>query len=230
MKRRALAILTVLFLTAAPLSASAGGPKPKPPKPPASKPVKPAAVKAVKPAVKANGSRPVKATTPKAPKPAKATKSVKVDTKKSPKTTAASTTPEGTTPPATNDRVPLTKVQEKLQRNTNLASKLRGRLPEGTDLMKAAYGFKNLGQFVAAVNVSNNLDIPFAKLKRLMVKEGYSLGQSIQELKPRSSGTVEARRAEADAQRTIAATETPVASTTTAAKPKAKSRKAVGAQ
>jgi hypothetical protein len=54
--------------------------------------------------------------------------------------------------------VPLTKVQQKLQRNTNLAAKLQGRLPAGADLMTAASGFKNLGQFVAAVNVSNNLD------------------------------------------------------------------------
>ena len=47
--------------------------------------------------------------------------------------------------------------------------------------MKASAGFKNLGQFVAAVNVSNNLGIPFSQLKTKMVDDGMSLGQSIQD-------------------------------------------------
>ena len=66
--------------------------------------------------------------------------------------------------------------------------------------MEAAAGFRNLGQFVAAVNVSNNLGIPFADLKMKMVDEHVSLGQSIQTLKPTASGTIEAQRAEYDAQ------------------------------
>jgi hypothetical protein len=101
----------------------------------------------------------------------------------------------------------LTKVQEKLKRNTNLASKLEGRLPEGTDLMKAAYGFKNLGQFVAAVNVSDNHGFKFTELKKLMVVEGYSLGQAMQKLKADANTTVVAQRAEADAQTLITTTE-----------------------
>jgi hypothetical protein len=94
----------------------------------------------------------------------------------------------------------LTPAQQKLQKNTNLANKLRSRLPAGTDLMEAAAGFRNLGQFVAAVNVSSNLGIPFADLKMKMVDEHVSLGQSIQNLKPTASGTIEAQRAEYDAQ------------------------------
>jgi hypothetical protein len=96
--------------------------------------------------------------------------------------------------------VPLTAVQLKVQKNTNLASKLQSRLPAGTDLMKAAADFRNLGQFVAAVNVSNNLGIDFVKLKAKMVDDGFSLGQSIQALKPTASGTVEAQRAEYEAR------------------------------
>src|SRR5258708_19687761 len=52
-----------------------------------------------------------------------------------------------------------------LTQNTQLSSKLSGLLPAGTDLQTAAAGFRNLGQFVAAVHVSPNLDIPFAQLK-----------------------------------------------------------------
>jgi hypothetical protein len=100
----------------------------------------------------------------------------------------------------------LTPVQLKLQQNTRLASKLQTRLG-GADPILAAQGFRNLGQFVAAVNVSNNLGIPFADLKRKMVAENLSLGQSIQALKKVSSPTVEAQRAEFDARAIISSSE-----------------------
>src|SRR5579863_2168216 len=85
---------------------------------------------------------------------------------------------------------------ELLTQNTQLASKLSGLLPAGTDLQAAASGFKNLGQFVAAVHVSNNLDIPFATLKctelatadacpnMTVPAKGSSLGQAIHTVKP----------------------------------------------
>jgi hypothetical protein len=239
----------------APLAGSQGGPKPKSVKPPkptqasVSKPVKsttttvkPVSVKSPskppKP-VKATAAKPVKSTT-KAAKPAKTTKSAKADTKGSKKsTTTASTTATSkettATTSSTGETVPLTKVQEKLKKNTNLAAKLESRLPEGTDLMKAASGFKNLGQFVAAVNVSNNHEgISFTELKKLMVKEGYSLGQAMQKLKV-TDATTEARRAEYEANRMIetsdreitAPTGVTAASSSTTAK---KSKKTVGAQ
>jgi len=265
MKRRLVAVVGALLLASFPSFASQGGPKPKPPKPQVSvsKPVKPTTqvkpvsakpvkvtsvkttkVKAVKPAkpVKATtkATKPAKATKPvKAAKPEKTTKSAKAETKKSTTTTATTETPApGDTAPATGEEpVPLTKVQEKLQRNTNLASKLESRLPAGTDLMKAALGFKNLGQFVAAVNVSNNLGISFTELKTLMVTEGYSLGQSIQQLKPTATATVEAQRAEYDAQRLIATTEgqtttatNTTSTTTTTASAKTKKRTVGGTQ
>ena len=90
-------------------------------------------------------------------------------------------------------------MQQKLQQNTNLASKLETRLPRGTDLMTAAEGFRNLGQFVAAVNVSNNLGIDFVNLKTSMVDDGLSLGQSIQTWKPTANSTREASLAESQA-------------------------------
>jgi hypothetical protein len=119
-------------------------------------------------------------------------------------TTAAATTPSDTTTPAT---VTLTPVQEKLKKNTNLAAKLTSRLPEGTDLMLAAAGFRNLGQFVAAVNVSSNLKIPFAQLKTKMVTDDLSLGQAIQALRPTTSATIETQRAEYDARGMISESE-----------------------
>src|SRR5512136_1599780 len=54
---------------------------------------------------------------------------------------------------------------ELLAHNTKLSSKLQSLLPPGTNLQTASQGFKNLGQFVAAVHVSHNLGIPFDQLK-----------------------------------------------------------------
>ena len=141
----------------------------------------------------------IRTTTP-AMKPAKATKTT-TTTKPAKTTKAATPTTVVTTPP-------LTKVQQKLQKNTNLASKLQSRLPAGTNLTLASSGFRNLGQFVAAVNVSNNLGIPFAQLKTRMVDQGMSLGQAIQDTRPRTTDTtVVVRRAESDADVLIRTTE-----------------------
>ena len=139
-------------------------------------------------------------------------------------TGTSNTEPDSNTPSPTNNVV-LTPVQQKLTKNTNLASKLQSRLPAGTDLMKAADGFRNLGQFVAAVNVSNNLDIPFRQLKTEMVKENLSLGQAIQKLKPTASGTVEAQRAEYHAQGMIYQSEQQNTTTTTTTTSSKKSNK-----
>ena len=83
--------------------------------------------------------------------------------------------------------------------------------------MTASAGFKNLGQFVAAVNVSNNLGIPFTQLKTKMVDDNMSLGRSIKTLRPESSATVEANRAEYDARGMILESETTTVSATVSA-------------
>jgi hypothetical protein len=92
-------------------------------------------------------------------------------------------------------------VSEKLADNTNLSTKLQGLLPAGTNLQTASQGFKNLGQFVAAVHVSHNLDIPFDELKAKMIgppKE--SLGKAIQALKPSTNSAAETKKAQKQAK------------------------------
>jgi hypothetical protein len=164
---------------------------------------------------KSTTSKPA-ATAPKANGTVKTTGTAK--TNGSPKTTASTKTTKGTghakttTTTATNTSgtgttVTLTPVQQKLQRNTNLASKLQSRLP-GMDLNSAAAGFRNLGQFVAAVNVSNNLGLDFPTLKTAMVTDGKSLGQAIQSQKGTTvDATQEAQRAQTDADAMIRSTE-----------------------
>jgi len=95
-------------------------------------------------------------------------------------------------------------VSEKLTDNTKLANKLQSLLPAGTNLQMAAQGFKNLGQFVAAVHVSHNLGIPFDQLKAKMIgppKE--SLGKAVQALKPAASAKDETKKAEKQAKQDL---------------------------
>lgn len=70
-----------------------------------------------------------------------------------------------------------------LAHNTKLAASLSGLLPASTNLQTAALGFKNLGQFVAAVHVSHNLGISFSDLKA-KIMSGDTLGQAIHSLRP----------------------------------------------
>ena len=90
-----------------------------------------------------------------------------------------------------------------LQRNTKLSDNLAKLLPAGTDVQSAASGFRNLGEFVAAVHVSKNLGIPFADLKDKMMAGG-SLGNAIQALRPGADAQVESRRAHAQAEDDLA--------------------------
>lgn len=92
-------------------------------------------------------------------------------------------------------------VSDHLQDNTKLASKLQNLLPQGTNLQQAAQGFKNLGQFVAAVHVSHNLGIPFDQLKaKLMGPPTESLGKAIHSLKPDVKSSTEAKKAQNQAK------------------------------
>lgn len=77
-----------------------------------------------------------------------------------------------------------------------LAANLAKRLPEGTDVRAAASGFRTLGDFVAAVHVSTNLQVPFADVKARMMNGG-SLGAAIAGLRPDTDAQIEARKARA---------------------------------
>lgn len=95
-------------------------------------------------------------------------------------------------------------VSDQLSRNTNLTTRLQGLFPAGTDLQKASADFKNLGQFVAAAHVSQNLDIPFDTLKAKMTgTNATSLGQAIHELKPAADAKAEEQKAQRTANTEI---------------------------
>ena len=70
--------------------------------------------------------------------------------------------------------------------NPNQEARLLTLLPAGTNIQDASQGFRNWGQFVAAVNVSNNQNIPFAELKARMT--GIAPGSTVPTTAPMSLG------------------------------------------
>jgi hypothetical protein len=94
-----------------------------------------------------------------------------------------------------------TSFVSRIERNPQLSSRLTALLPSGMSLETAAQGFKNQGQFIAALHVSHNLDIPFDQLKTEMTGTNHrSLGQAIETLKPSADGDKEAKSAEGQAK------------------------------
>lgn len=77
------------------------------------------------------------------------------------------------------------KIAEQISKNPQTVKNVQGLLPTGMTLEAASAGFKNRGQFIAALHVSKNLNIPFADLKTKMTGDNSeSLGKSIHALKP----------------------------------------------
>jgi hypothetical protein len=94
----------------------------------------------------------------------------------------------GTTPATTTTTTVVTPTTPTTQsvKNPKLEARLLTLLPAGTNVQDASQGFKNWGQFVAAVHVSNNLNIPFADLKMAMT--GLAPGTTVPATTPKSLG------------------------------------------
>jgi hypothetical protein len=92
-----------------------------------------------------------------------------------PRTTSTTTT----TTTATNP------IASKISAHPQQAARIERLLPRGMTLATASNGFRNQGQFIAALHVSRNLNIPFRDLKRAMTGPNpMSLGQAIHKLRP----------------------------------------------
>jgi hypothetical protein len=91
----------------------------------------------------------------------------------------------------------MDRFEDRMQRNPALRAKLERMLPAGTNLSDAATGFRNQGQFIAALHASKNLGIPFDELKAKMTgPKSIPLGQSVRELRPNLSENEASREAE----------------------------------
>jgi len=115
-----------------------------------------------------------------------------------------------------------------------LGDRLAKMLPANMTLNSASTGFRNQGQFIAAVHVSQNLGIPFADLRATMLGlplpattiggtpsgtstttlSPMSLGQAIQKLRPLANATTEAAHAETQTRTDLSTTTTTTTTTT----------------
>jgi len=125
-----------------------------------------------------------------------------VDAKASAKTAAGEAKADITaTRPSLGDRIAA---------NTALAAKLTPLLPSGMTLADAAKGFKNEGQFIAALHAAKDLGVSFADLKAEMTGSAAdSLGQAIHDLKPTADAGAAAKTAEHEAHADIKSTRPP---------------------
>jgi hypothetical protein len=124
---------------------------------------------------------------------------------------------------------PLNPIAQKISSKPRLLQKVNDLLlASGFTLDQASFHFKNQGQFIAALHVSQNLQIPFADLKEAMTgikpvlgevppvepttpssTPTLSLGQAIKKLRPTADSTGEASTAEHQATSDLGTTARP---------------------
>jgi hypothetical protein len=81
-----------------------------------------------------------------------------------------------------------TSVSARLTNDTALSTRIQPLLPAGSTVAAASAGFRNQGEFIAALHVSRNLNIPFDQLKaKLTGNNAESMGQAIHDLRPELS-------------------------------------------
>jgi hypothetical protein len=130
-----------------------------------------------------------------------------------PATPAAMATPPASSKPTTPPGKPTTpavpavppskpvNISQRLETNPALVARLQPLVPSGLTLTAAADGFRTQGQFIAALHVSRNLNIPFIQLKNEMTGADHiSLGQAIHDLRPRANANTAVRAATAQAR------------------------------
>jgi 4-hydroxy-L-threonine phosphate dehydrogenase PdxA len=117
----------------------------------------------------------------------------------------------------------LNPIAAKIASKPRLDARITAMLPKGMNLNQASMGFKNQGQFIAALHASQNLGCNcFKQIRTDMVTKHMSLGQAIQDVKKTANPTVEAHKAETEANDDVKRTTTTGASTSTGAASKTK--------
>jgi hypothetical protein len=106
---------------------------------------------------------------------------------------------------------------DRISANTALVAKLTPLLPTGMTLADAAKGFRNEGQFIAALHAAKDLGVSFTDLKNEMTgSEHDSLGQAIHDLKPTVDAKASAKTAAGEAKADITSTRPTLADRITA--------------
>lgn len=97
-----------------------------------------------------------------------------------PTTTTTTTSTSGSTTTTT----PPNAIAAKIAKNPSEMVRISAMLPQGMTLDEASAGFRNQGQFIAALNASKRTNIPFEDLKSAMTVDNLSLGQAVKQLQP----------------------------------------------
>jgi hypothetical protein len=84
-------------------------------------------------------------------------------------------------------------------------ARLKPVLSKGTDVQKAAEGFRDARQFATLAHAARNTQVPFVVLKHHVLNEGKSLAAVIREFKPSLDATAEVNRARSEAAEDLAA-------------------------
>jgi len=82
-----------------------------------------------------------------------------------------------------------TALAAKISSNPDKLARITAMLPPGMTLDQATMGFRNQGQFIAALNASKNRGVVFADLQKAMTVDGLSLGQAVRKLKTEPAPT-----------------------------------------
>ena len=86
-----------------------------------------------------------------------------------------------------------------------LQKRLKPVLSRGTDLDKAADGFRDAEQFATVAHAAKNTDVPFMVLKHRVLNEGMPLSTAIHESNPYLDVSAAAQLARVEARKDIAA-------------------------
>jgi hypothetical protein len=139
-------------------------------------------------------------------------------------TSTSTSTGTGSGSPTTST-TPLNPIAAKISSHPQLLTRIKGMLPidpaTGTTmtLNAASMGFKNQGNFIAALHVSQNLGISFLDLRKQMItttttaqgstsNQTMSLGQAIQAVKKTANSTTEVEKAETQTHADLSGTTT----------------------
>ena len=94
-------------------------------------------------------------------------------------TTTVSTGTTSTPPPTFEPNA----ISTKISKNPSQLAKVKTMLPTGMTIEEASTGFRNQGQFIAALNASRNQGLDFVQLKDAMTVDGLSLGQAAKQVR-----------------------------------------------
>lgn len=98
---------------------------------------------------------------------------------------------------AVNSRIPADTPE--------LQARLKKVLNRGTDMDKAAEGFRDAEQFATVAHASKNTEVPFMVLKNRVLNEGMPLSTAIHESNPYLDVSAAAQLARVEARKDIAA-------------------------